>query len=246
MRLYDGHAHIGTPGERLVRRNAGITTMICAGTPEEGKELDRLAKGAESWIVPAAGLHPWYADRYRVEDMIPYLERFPVIGEIGLDSVWCDVPMERQRAVFEEQLALASQLGKPVVLHTKGMEREIAERIRKYPNRYLVHWYSSLDDLDLYLSQDCYFTLGPDLSVNPAVRQAAERAPIDRLMVETDGFSAVTWALGERSLEELPGILEANMTILAEIRGMTAEEVEEKLEENFRRFILLQNAQKTN
>ena len=103
-----------------------------------------------------------------------------------------------QREVFERQLEIASEGGKPVVLHVKGMEREAAERDPAgIPAGTWVHWYSDLEWLDLYLEQDCYFSVGPDVAVNPAVQQVARRADLSRLLVETDGFGAVRWALGE-------------------------------------------------
>lgn len=234
--IYDGHAHWGTEQERAFRRSQGIITMVCAGTPPEAARLMAETEG-DKFFLPAAGLHPWHSAEYSVEAMLPYLEAAPVIGEIGMDSVWCRVPMETQRAAFKEQLEIAGRLKKPVVLHTKGMEEEIGEMIAAVSNRYLVHWYSSMDHLDRYLKLGCYFTLGPDLAVNPAVRQVAERAPADRLMVETDGFSAVTWALGDMPLERLPGILRENMELTAQIKGLPMEKMAELMKENFLRFI---------
>ena len=80
---------------------------------------------------------------------------FYEIGEIGLDNVWCTVDLGVQRTVFERQLAFAQQLGKPVVLHTKGMEREILDTIRYYPKRYLVHWYACPHWLQDYIDLGC-------------------------------------------------------------------------------------------
>ena len=138
-RIYDAHAHLGSEAERRVRREQDIVTMVCAGTPAQAERLsEEAAKNAN--ILPAAGLHPWHCDKCSAEEMRPFLEQVPVIGEIGLDSVWCQVPMEIQRRAFEAQLDLAAQMGKPVVLHTKGMEAEIARTIKKYENTYLVHW----------------------------------------------------------------------------------------------------------
>ena len=141
-RIYDAHAHLGSEAERRVRREQDIVTMVCAGTPAQAERLsEEAARNAN--IFPAAGLHPWHCDKCSAEEMRPFLEQVPVIGEIGLDSVWCQVPMEIQRRAFEAQLDLAAQMGKPVVLHTKGMEAEIARTIKKYENTYLCLLYTS-------------------------------------------------------------------------------------------------------
>ena len=54
------------------------------------------------------------------------------IGEIGMDNVWCQVPESVQRSVFARQLEIAEELHKPVLLHTKGMEREIARMLEGF------------------------------------------------------------------------------------------------------------------
>lgn len=234
--ICDGHAHLGTEQEQNIRREYGIMTMVCAGTRQEAEALLTEAQSG-SLLIPAVGLHPWHSGECTVEEMLPFMKQVPVIGEIGLDSVWCQVPMECQRTAFKAQLEIAVRLNKPVVLHTKGMEEEIAKTIQNYKTRFLVHWYSSMEYLDPYLAKDCYFTLGPDLAVNPAVRQVAQRVPLNRLMVETDGFSAVSWAVGETPYEDVPGLLDSNMRLVAEIKGVPAEQVYRQMEQNFFCFI---------
>ena len=143
MLLCDAHAHLGNDTEWEERTGKGILSLICATGPEEaGKLFSRLEWLKGRAVIPTAGLHPWYADQYTVQDMEPYIRRCPVVGEIGMDSVWCQVPLPIQERVFREQLAMACSLKKPVVLHTKGQEKAIASILKEYPNRYLVHWYS--------------------------------------------------------------------------------------------------------
>lgn len=232
--LWDGHAHLGTEEERRFREREGIVTMICAGDGREAEELDRITGG---WAVKACGLHPWNADPEALKDMEPWLEKADIIGEIGMDSVWCRTDLKVQREVFARQLELAGRRRKPVVLHVKGMEREAARMIRRYPGRYLVHWYSDPEWLDLYLEQDCYFTVGPDAGHNPAVLQVIRRVPLSRLMVETDGLGAVRWAMGrEIPVEGVKTVLENSLRQIAGERGLEPEEAYRLAEENFRRF----------
>ena len=121
MLLCDAHAHLGNDTEWEERTGKGILSLICATGPEEaGKLFSRLEWLKGRAVIPTAGLHPWYADQYTVQDMEPYIRRCPVVGEIGMDSVWCQVPLPVQERVFREQLAMACSLKKPVVLHTKG------------------------------------------------------------------------------------------------------------------------------
>ena len=257
--IYDAHAHLGTEMERNIRRQTPIVSMICAQNPKEAVFLQQLVLKEQSqkkeegnWIVPTFGLHPWQSASYSFGDMKPFLEKATIIGEIGMDNVWCDIPLSQQRCIFEAQLAFASAQKKPVILHTKGQEKEIAKLIRHYPNRYLVHWYSDLNGLEDFLDQDCYFTLGPDLKKNPAVHKVLEAAPLNRVLVETDGWSAVEWAFeGDRNypvyfglqsferllVEALPTILLGNMKEIAAFHKLTLEEVTLILEKTFHSFI---------
>lgn len=236
LRVTDAHTHMGTAYENRIRRTLGIRSYLCASTPEEGEKLLCLwrSPAGGAWICPTFGLHPWQADKYSVEDMQPYLELGAAVGEIGLDNVWCDVDMNRQREVFTQQLAIAGKLHKPVILHTKGCEAEIARTIKAYPNRYLVHWYSCMEHLEDYISQDCYFTVGPDVEQNPAVRRVLEQVPLNRLLVETDGYASLTWC-GLRFCTGQPQILAAlenSIRVIAKEKRMSCEEVLGVLEEN--------------
>ena len=226
--IVDAHAHIDAD-------RPNVLTVLCGTEPESAAKVIAMKSDR---VIASCALHPWYADRFSVSDMLPFIGASPVLGEIGLDSVWTDTPMDAQRKVFLEQLDLAQKLGKPVVLHTKGMEREIAGIIEKYDLRKLVHWYSCGKYLDLYLRQDCWFTVGPDHAVNPAVRQVIERAPLSRLLTETDGLSAVEWALN-RSVqpEEIEDVLRGELNAIAEIKGVSVEEAEAAVYRNLMNFI---------
>lgn len=226
--IVDAHAHID-----VERRN--VLTLLCGTEPESAARV--IAAAGEN-AIPCCALHPWYADKFAVSDMLPFIEASPVLGEIGLDSVWTDVSMDAQRRAFHQQLQLAGRLNKPIVLHTKGMEREIAEAIAPCSVRKLVHWYSCMEHLELYLAQDCWFTVGPDHADNPAVRQVIERAPLNRLLTETDGLSAVEWALG-RSVppEEIPAVLRGELEAIARAKGISVGDAEKTVHENLIRFI---------
>lgn len=231
--LIDAHAHLCLPDEPAARRNT--RTLYCGTNPETAARVLRLR--SESAQV-SCGLHPWYADKYEVSDMLPFIRQSSALGEIGLDSVWCEVDMAVQRRVFVEQLELAKALGLPVILHTKGMEEEIARTLARCTVRKLVHWYSCEEHLDAYLEQGCWFTVGPDWETNPAVRLVLRRVPLDRILTETDGLDAVAWALGRRaSPADIEAVLRGELEAIAEAHGITPEEAEARVAENLERFL---------
>jgi len=239
--IIDAHLHItenDVNNNILACIDKGNILGLVAGTyPEDCHMIHELALRCHR-IIPTYGLHPWYADKAGLKDMEPYLTACPIIGEIGLDSVWCDVNLNVQRKIFIAQLDLAEERGCPVILHTKGQEKEIARIIADYTVPIIVHWYSSENFLDKYLERDCYFTVGPDVHINPAVQQIAREVPIERLFVESDGISAVEWATGKTiTPQELPSILSASMNFIARAKNVDPETVRAQMEKNLERLL---------
>lgn len=261
--LTDAHGHMGTKEERIERKKAGIISLLCAISPTEAEELINNSKEehfqiGDTWqqagyLLPTCGIHPWYADRYELKDMEKWMKLCPVIGEIGMDSVWCNVDLKIQETKFRQQLELAVNQNKPVILHMKGQEKKISEVIGEYPNRYLIHWYSCSSHLESYIEQDCYFSVGPDVWWNPAVKQTAQKVPINRLLIETDGLSAVKWAYeegmkdcGKHTMRE-PGVHEKKISVesalkttletVARIRNIPIREAGYQIRDNLIHFI---------
>ena len=231
--LIDAHAHYHRPDELPARR--GVRTLFCGTNPETAAQV--LALRGNGRLV-SCGLHPWQADRFTVTEMLPYIKQSAALGEIGLDSVWTDVDMDIQREAFAGQLALAVELNRPVVLHTKGMEAEVARMLGGCPVRKLVHWYSCGEHLERYIDQDCYFTVGPDWAVNPHVRRVVQAVPLNRLLTETDGFGAIGWALGrEATPADIIPALEGELCAIAGAHGATPEEAAEIVRENLMAFV---------
>lgn len=250
IQLTDAHAHIKSEKQAMERILFGIPTMACAGTPEEMEELVYYCglQGAEKILIPTCGLHPWYSDKWEPEDMFSWMKKVPLIGEIGMDNVWCDVPLEHQRIVLEKQLRFASEIKKPVILHTKGQEKEIARIIAHYSNTYLIHWYSAKEAPTDYLKQDCYFSIGPDVLWNQAVQNVAGIVPENRILIETDGMEAVDWAyeegkrLGALSKEENSPFnpetaLFHTLQMTAKLRKCKTEDLLKSVNTNFYRLL---------
>ena len=234
--VYDAHAHAGDAAELAIRQQLHIRTMLSCGSPEQAKAV-RAICAASSVFSMTAGVHPWYADSARLSDMLPYMEEACLVGEIGLDSVWCTTPTDAQRRAFLSQLDWAAAHRKGIVLHTTGMEKEIARMVRGFPCPVVVHWYSGgTDALEDFLIQDCYFTIGPDVAVNPCVQAVAKLAPDNRILFETDGMDAVRWALGDMPADDLPRVLFGSVCAAARLRNQDPQTLLYNANGNFQRL----------
>ena len=237
MIVFDAHAHAGDEAERKIRQRLGIRTLLSCGNVPQALEGQAICR-AHSVFTMTAGIHPWYADSVSLADMEPFMLESALVGEIGLDNVWCTTPMAAQRSAFCTQLDWAAEHRKGIILHTKGCEAEIARLICGFPHPIVVHWYSGGPDaLHAFLSQNCYFTIGPDAAHNPAVQAAARLVPDDRILFETDGMDAVRWANGDMPAQQLPRVLESSVRIAAALRNQDPETLLAYANGNFQRLL---------
>lgn len=249
MMLIDMHAHINAflkpqaDEELRLRKQSGLVTCFSSGTPEEWRFMQAYKERPE--LLFSFGLHPWYADRYTTQECRTALEQCDIVGEIGMDSVWCRVSLQRQQKMLEQQLQLAADQKKPVILHTKGQEERIADLMQGFPEKICVHWYSGSEKtLKRYMALDCYFTLGPDTAQlckagGLLQRQMLTEIPQDRLFVETDGIGAVAWAMQKEHMEltQIPAVLMENLTYAANQKGQTPETLAKQMQANLDAFL---------
>ena len=225
---------------------------------------EAMNRGVCSGFRLTFGIHPWYADQWEPKDWGEYYQNVPMIGEIGMDNLWCDVPLDKQQRILEEQLTIAADLHKPVVLHTKGCEKRIAQIVKDYPYPVLVHWYSGdAESFDLFMNQGCFFTLGPDtgfftlgpdtgldLPDDSSAPSLLEHVPLDHLFVETDGLNAILWAYEmaghtppqSADADPAPGfsIIKSTLNMSVECtalhHGLTKEETLQQINQNLAAF----------
>lgn len=199
MNWVDSHCHLfgssEPPGPLLDRaRSAGVDWVVCPGIDEETSR-SAVALGAEhdGTVLAAAGLHPHYAERWpQQRDAIAELAADAVaIGECGLDFYRNLAPRHAQLGAFSDQLSLATELDKPIIVHCRDAFAEVYEALEAAgaTERTVLHcwtggpkWTRRFDDLGVTFS-----FAGPiAYEKGETVRLAAAVAPRNRTMVETD------------------------------------------------------------
>lgn len=236
--LSDAHCHFDeTDSLAKIQQENQMLALINCDSPAEWERNQRFIGSYKNQVL-SFGIHPWHAAAYTYEEVRDYLEKAEIIGEIGLDTLWTETPIDKQRKIFIQQLRYAYEKSKPVVLHTKACEEEILSSIQSYPNKYLIHWYSSMEYQKEYIACGCYFTIGIDLTSNPAVQKLALQVPLDRLLIETDGIGAIEWVKGKRiATTEYPKILKEHVHQLAQLRNVSDGVLEEILYENLQNYL---------
>ena len=120
--LHDAHLHIKDKALLLQMKKFDIEGIANVSDLEEYYLIKEFQK---SWkkLHMSVGIHPWKVDQTDYNSLLPYLHESKIIGEIGLDNVWCNCDINKQRNIFKKQIILACQTKKSVILHTKGMEK---------------------------------------------------------------------------------------------------------------------------
>ncbi|QBD79589.1 TatD family deoxyribonuclease [Ktedonosporobacter rubrisoli] len=239
--LVDSHAHIDTSRfdsdrESTIQAavNGGITRIVDPGCDlVSSQQALMLAKSHPGTIYAGVGVHPHDATTYtqEVEAQLREMAREPevvAIGEFGLDYFRMLSPREVQRAVFCAHLQMARECNLPCIIHVRDSHDDVIELLHAHGQglRGVFHCFSG----DVAQAEECLsfegFVLsfaGPLTKQGNALPEVARMAPLDRILVETDSPYLVPKPLKARRNEPL--FVKHVAEKLAEIRGMSLEEI---------------------
>jgi TatD DNase family protein len=196
--VIDTHAHLDAleddPSVVLDRaREAGVTRVIAVGSGIDSCRAALDVAEREEGVYAALGIHPHQAggdQAQRLDELRDLLSspRAVAVGETGLDHYRDYAPHDRQRELFEGQLSIAAELGKPVVVHTRAADAETVAALADFGGTVVMHCFSSPGLLDDALERGWYVSFAGNVTYPNAydLRAAARAVPDERLLVETD------------------------------------------------------------
>lgn len=191
--MIDTHAHLGDDAPEVLgrARAAGVTRVIDVATTIDGARTTLARAEREDGVYACLGVHPHEAGEPGDLDELRELLGHPkavAVGETGLDYYRDYAPRDAQAPLFEQQLALALELGKPVVIHTRAADDDTLERLLAHDGPVVLHCFSSPNLLDAALERGWYVSFAGNVTYKNAydLRAAARRVPADKLLAETD------------------------------------------------------------
>ena len=193
--MIDTHAHFGDDADEVLERAraAGVTRVVAVATSLAGAQSALALADAEDGVFAGLGIHPHEAatsEAHNVDALRELLAhpKAVAVGETGLDYFRDYAPADDQRRLFDAQLALARETGKPVVIHTRAADDDTAARLVAHEGRVVLHCFSSPPLLEPALEHGWYVSFAGNVTYNNAydLRAAARRVPADRLLAETD------------------------------------------------------------
>ncbi len=201
--LFDSHAHLDDKAFDSDREDLivslpshGVSHVLIPGSSlESSRKAQSIAQSHQN-IYFAAGVHPGeiLSMQYEDIDRISALASDPkcvAIGEIGLDFYWEKDPIVRdtQRYWFQQQLRLAFELGKPVIVHDREAHQECFDAVRNAGVQGVFHCYSSSAEMAMELVKIgfyCSFTGVVTYQGAKKSLRAIEMLPLERILIETD------------------------------------------------------------
>ena len=238
--LIDGHVHLSEmehPGRAVENAfRAGVKRMVAvAMNLDSCRKTLTLADKFPDTVLPAIGYHPWSIKAEDVEDTINFItkniQRCIAIGEVGLDYK-VKVKKKLQKAVFSKLLNLSVKYNKPVIIHSRfSHQRTYEMAVKAGVEKVVFHWYSGpVDILDNIIASGYHISATPALAYSPQHQAAMERAPVEKILIETD--APVQY--GDRSSE--PADLHETLLHLSRIKEMPADKLAEIVTKNTERF----------
>ena len=249
--LFDTHAHMDDHAFDADRTqlleglpNQQIALLMNPGCSlESSRNASKLSQEYD-YIYAAAGSHPDVADEVNEAVLEEYRTlcklnpKIKAIGEIGLDYHYEDIPREVQKEAFRAQMALARELNLPVIVHEREAHEDGLRIVDEFPTvKGVFHCYSgSLEMAKELIKRGWYIGFTGVLTFKNARKalEVASAIPLERIVIETDcPYMAPVPFRGKRND---PGYLCYMAEKLAQIRGLSVEEIGHITAENGKRL----------
>lgn len=247
--LVDSHCHLNRlrlqEGETVAQMVAnaterGVGHMLCVSVTLDEYPAMCQAVAPFEHVSVSCGVHPLDLDSpFNPELLLEYAgeDRVVAIGETGLDYYYSKENKAEQQAAFAGHIAVANQLNKPLIIHTREAQKDTIELLRSnnaeacggVMHCFTENWEMAKQALDLgfYISFSGIVTFRNA----EALREVVKQVPMERLLVETD--SPYLAPVPYRGKANQPAYVKEVAEFIADLKGIRYGEFEQQTSENF-------------
>ena len=237
--MIDSHCHLDLCEEGSLGRArlAGLSRIATVGMNEEswGKALTLADAYGDVYAIvgvhpnEAAGFHGDWIEEVRERAL---RDKVVAIGETGLDYYRDYAPKDDQQQSFDAHLELASDLGLPIVIHTRQAEEDTFAALRDFGGTVILHCFSSPGRVDECIERGyiCSFAGNVTYPKSHDLQRAAKRIPDELLLVETDAPFLSPQPVRGKPNE--PANVTHTARFVAEVRGVSYDELDALVERN--------------
>lgn len=247
--IFDTHAHYDAEQFNEDRDELlasmpenGVSTIVNVGATLAGCKASIDFAHKYPFMYAAVGVHPDECGELNEETFAQLEEwvkdeKVVAVGEIGLDYYWDEEPREVQKEWFIRQLELAKRVNLPVNIHSREAAEDTFQIVKEHGKGLtgIIHCFSGSKEMALE-----YVKLGFHIGVGGVVtfkngrklKEVVEAIPMDRIVLETDApYLAPTPFRGKRNNSTYIKYMAEE---IANLRGLTCEEVLEQTAKNAR------------
>ncbi len=249
--LVDSHCHLDRLDYQKNHQNvadalakaklAGVDYCLAVAiSPEKFPAMLEKVEQFEQ-VFASCGMHPLYVQEqpFDLAQMESYIQHPKVVavGETGLDYFYAKEHKALQQQVFVEQIKLAVKHNKPLIIHTRDAREDTLDLLRTHQAdscKGVLHCFTeSLEMAEAAMEMGFYISASGIISFNSAkeLQQTFRQIPLKRILVETD--SPYLAPVPYRGKENQPAYTRQVAECLAEIKGISIEQVAEQTTQNF-------------
>ncbi|MEZ5364399.1 MAG: TatD family hydrolase [Bryobacterales bacterium] len=254
--VIDSHCHLDGPRFEEDRdavldraREAGVEAFLTIGTGDGPPDLECALRIAERYpdVYATVGVHPHDAGKAELATLGELTKlcaerKVLAVGEIGLDYHYDHSPRDVQKRVFVEQMGIAADCEKPIIIHTREAWDDTLDLLRSnWASTGLggiLHCFSgNLEQAEMALGMGFFISFAGILTFGRSheLREVAAALPADRILVETDS-PYLTPEPHRKVRRNEPRYVVDTARRLAEVRGVSYEEVAAETTRNFRKL----------
>jgi len=231
----DAQADVVQAAER-----AGVNRIVVPSVARANFSIVRELCVRYPGCAPAYGIHPMYTDAAHPDDLVALREYLAqpdtvAVGEIGLDFFIDHYDRAQQEYFFVEQLKLAQEFELPVLLHIRRAQDIVLKHLRQHRVKGgIAHAFNgSRQQADEFIKLDFKLGFGGAMTYSRAtrLREFAATLPLDSIVLETDAPDIPPDFL-ERGQPNKPEYIPRIAQTLAELRGMSMEEIAQATTQN--------------
>jgi TatD DNase family protein len=251
--LNDSHAHLemleGVPEVIQRAGEAGLEKIVAVSSDLTSSE--KTVDIAENFpiVFAAVGIHPHEASTMndqmlsKIEKLARERKKVVAIGETGLDYHYMHSPRAVQVSSFVKQIELANRLALPLVVHVRDAHDDVIKILEEMGNKLkaVIHCFTGNYETAIkYIEMGCYISFSGIITFKNAeeIREAATKIPIEKMLIETD--SPYLAPVPYRGKKNEPAHVKSVAQKIAELRGISFEEIEQKTTANAKNLFRLE------
>lgn len=247
MEIIDTHCHLYSEYfsdiDEIIKQSNKLNVIKFINNACDKSSCIEVLRSVEKYnsIYGAIGIHPEYVQDYK-EDDIKFIEqhvndkRIVAIGEIGLDYYYTKENKVEQKRLLEEQLKIAEEYNKPVIIHNREATQDIIDILKKYKVKGIIHAFNgSLETANIFIKMGFLLGIGGVITFkNCNLKDIVEKIDVKNLVFETDApyLAPVPY----RGKQNIPGYTCYTLEFVANLKNMEPEQLAIIANENLKRI----------